>query len=76
MVMAISTHSNSTVANKELLLEVCNMKSPHLLVGTLPTIPALPIRRSVSIELDLVSHIVRLAHNSGVVVLPQCRDGH
>eukprot|EP00975_Prorocentrum_lima_P002629 579907-Prorocentrum_lima.AAC.1 len=47
---------------------------PHLLVGILPTIPVLPIRRSMSIELDLVSQLARLAHDRNVVALLQCRD--
>eukprot|EP00975_Prorocentrum_lima_P026512 5573921-Prorocentrum_lima.AAC.1 len=44
-VMAISTHFDSAVANKDLLLEECNMMSPSFLKGMLPAIPAIPIRR-------------------------------
>eukprot|EP00975_Prorocentrum_lima_P055066 11544905-Prorocentrum_lima.AAC.1 len=49
---------------------------PQLLVGTLPTIPALPMRRSLRTELDLVSQLVRTAHDCGAVVLLRCGDGH
>eukprot|EP00975_Prorocentrum_lima_P007768 1662916-Prorocentrum_lima.AAC.1 len=50
--------------------------SPYLLVGTLPTVPALPIRRSFRIELGLISQLARLAHDGGDVVLRQGRYGH
>eukprot|EP00975_Prorocentrum_lima_P039091 8214222-Prorocentrum_lima.AAC.1 len=50
--------------------------APRFLVGTLPTVPALPMCRSLMIVLDLRSQHARLAHDRGAAVFLQCRDGH
>eukprot|EP00975_Prorocentrum_lima_P017039 3609152-Prorocentrum_lima.AAC.1 len=65
--MAINTQCNATVVKQDSFLEECKMMSPQLLVGTLPTVPALPIRRILRIELDLVNQLARLAHDPGAV---------
>eukprot|EP00975_Prorocentrum_lima_P025778 5425216-Prorocentrum_lima.AAC.1 len=49
-------------------MEERNMMMPQLPTATIPTVPALPIRRSLRIELDLIS---QHAHHSGAVVLRQ-----
>eukprot|EP00975_Prorocentrum_lima_P035240 7404152-Prorocentrum_lima.AAC.1 len=59
-----------------MFLEECKMVKPQLLVGTRLTMSALPVRRSLRVELDLVGQLARLAHDCGSVALLQCPDGH
>eukprot|EP00975_Prorocentrum_lima_P069886 12928872-Prorocentrum_lima.AAC.1 len=47
---------------------------PDLLLGVIPKVPALPLGRSLRIELDLVHKLALLAHQCGYLVLLQCRD--
>eukprot|EP00975_Prorocentrum_lima_P034685 7290800-Prorocentrum_lima.AAC.1 len=60
--MATSTHLHSTGAKKDVQLEERREIKPQLFIGTPPTIPALPVRRNLRVELDLAS---QLAHGRG-----------
>eukprot|EP00975_Prorocentrum_lima_P003050 670929-Prorocentrum_lima.AAC.1 len=52
-VMAIITQFNSTTTKKYMLLEECKNMKPYLLLGVIPTVPALPLSRSLRIQLEL-----------------------
>eukprot|EP00975_Prorocentrum_lima_P015329 3246047-Prorocentrum_lima.AAC.1 len=51
---------------------------PDLLLGVIPTVRALPLSRSLRIELHLVHQLALalLTHECGAVVLLQCREAH
>eukprot|EP00975_Prorocentrum_lima_P018872 3974773-Prorocentrum_lima.AAC.1 len=47
-----STRCNSTTTKKDMLFEECKTMKPELLLGVIPTVPTLPLSRSLRIELD------------------------
>eukprot|EP00975_Prorocentrum_lima_P051322 10750119-Prorocentrum_lima.AAC.1 len=49
---------------------------PDLLLGVIPTVPALPPSRRLRIELDLVHEWALLAPQCSAVVLQHCRGAH
>eukprot|EP00975_Prorocentrum_lima_P066267 12908167-Prorocentrum_lima.AAC.1 len=59
-----------------MLLEECKKMNPDLLLGVIRTVPALPLSRSLSIQMDLVHQLALLADQCGAVVCLQCRDAH
>eukprot|EP00975_Prorocentrum_lima_P037261 7839677-Prorocentrum_lima.AAC.1 len=65
--MATRTRFNSTTTKKDMLLEECKTMKPDLLFKVIPTVPALPLSRSLRIELDLVHQLALLAHQCGAV---------
>eukprot|EP00975_Prorocentrum_lima_P062371 12885297-Prorocentrum_lima.AAC.1 len=54
--------------------EECKAMEPDILLGVIPTVPALPLSRSLRIEMDLVHQLALLAHQCGAVALLQCRE--
>eukprot|EP00975_Prorocentrum_lima_P021699 4571254-Prorocentrum_lima.AAC.1 len=73
-VIVRNTKFYSTVHRKNLLLRDFEPCLPHLLVGYMPTLPALPPKRSHALQVELICHMMKIMQEQGGAVVVLLRD--